>query len=451
MQAQPINNDILTGPIISTFIRYVIPSVLGLLAITTASIVDGIFVGQFVSTDGLAAITLLIPFFTLAFAIALMLCIGGAVRAGSYFGQGKTDAASAVFSKCLITVLIVGLLLMSFSLLLDQQILSLLGAPDLLRTLVLPYYHILCVVLVIQTTSMVLYYFIRLDNRLKLATFALITGALINIVLNAIFIIVLEMGLTGAAWATLIAQLAQLLILSSYFLSKHRRLTLILRPGNWSEINKVAYNGLSEFVNELSAGAVILLLNWLLVVYQGVSGLAAFAVINYMIFVSLMLYYGIADALHLLISQNHGAANTKRIGDFVLTALTLVFIISMLLISMLLLCPQWLIQLFLHSEAAESQQLSAYFIQLVWPLFAANGLNVTISIYLTAVQKPLPSMCLALSRGLILPVGLLLLLSVWLPEQQFLIALPIAEWLTFILALLLCWRFSPSKIIQQTS
>ncbi|WP_417548937.1 MATE family efflux transporter [Methylophaga sp.] len=451
MQASQTDNDVLYGPIISTFLRFAIPSILGLLAITTASIVDGIFIGQFVSSDGLAAITLLIPFFTLVFAIALMLSIGGAVRAGSYLGQDKIEAASAVFSKCLISIFIVGLLFMSISLLLDRQILTLLGAPQELIILVLPYFHIICVVLVLQITSMVLYYFIRLDNCQKLGTSALVAGALINIVLDALFIIGLEMGLKGAALATLAAQIVQMLILSTYFLGKQRRLKLILRPGNWSEVTKVAYNGLSEFVNELSGGMVILLLNWLLIIYQGVSGLAAFAVINYLIFISLMIYYGIADALHLLISQNHGAAQAKRIRDFLVTAMLMVLVLSLSLISILLLYPQWLIQLFLQDGAVESQQLSAQFIHLVWPLFLVNGLNVTLSVYLTAMQKPLPSMSVALSRGLILPAGLLLLFATWLPEKQFLIALPLAEWLTFILALLLCWKYSPSNIIQKNS
>lgn len=451
MQASQTDNDVLYGPIISTFLRFAIPSILGLLAITTASIVDGIFIGQFVSSDGLAAITLLIPFFTLVFAIALMLSIGGAVRAGSYLGQDKIEAASAVFSKCLISIFIVGLLFMSISLLLDRQILTLLGAPEELIILVLPYFHIICVVLVLQITSMVLYYFIRLDNCQKLGTSALVAGALINIVLDALFIIGLEMGLKGAALATLAAQIVQMLILLTYFLGKQRRLTLILRPGNWSEVARVAYNGLSEFVNELSGGMVILLLNWLLIIYQGVSGLAAFAVINYLIFISLMIYYGIADALHLLISQNHGAAQAKRIRDFLVTAMLTVLVLSLSLIGILLLYPQWLIQLFLQDGAVESQQLSAQFILLVWPLFVVNGLNVTLSVYLTAMQKPLPSMSVALSRGLILPAGLLLLFATWLPEKQFLIALPLAEWLTFILALILCWHYSPSKVIHTNS
>lgn len=449
MQASNTNNDVLNGPIISTFLKFAIPSILGLLAITTASIVDGIFIGQFVSSAGLAAITLLIPFFTLIFAIALMFSIGGAVRAGSYLGQSNIKAASAVFSKCLISILVVSLLFMSFSLILDRQILTLLGAPEELVTLVLPYFHIICVVLVLQVTSMVLYYFIRLDNRQKLGTFALVAGALINIALDALFIISLEMGLKGAAIATLAAQIVQMLILSTYFLSKKRRLRLLLRPGNWSEVFKVAYNGLSEFVNELSGGMVILLLNWLLIIHQGVSGLAAFAVINYLIFISLMIYYGIADALHLLISQNHGAAQAKRIRDFLITAMVIVLSLSLSIISVLLLYPEWLIQLFLQDDAVESQQLSAQFILLVWPLFVVNGLNVTLSVYLTAMQKPLPSMLVALTRGLVLPAALLLLFVALLPDKQFLIALPLAEWLTFIFALVLCWKYSPSNIIEK--
>lgn len=449
MQASQTDNAVLNGPVFSTFIRYAIPSILGLVAITTASIVDGIFIGQFVSAEGLASITLLIPFFTLVFAVALMLSIGGAVLAGSYLGQNNIDAASAIFSQCLISIVIFGLVFMGMSLLFDQQILSLLGAPPELIALVLPYFQIICMVLVLQITGMVLYYFIRLDNQQKLATTALVAGALINILLDAIFIIGLEMGLRGAAWATLIAQTIQMLILLSYFLSKKRRLTLLLRPGNWSALTKVAYNGLSEFVNELSGGMVILLLNWLMVIYLGVTGVAAFAVINYLIFISLMIYYGIADALHLLVSQNYGARQAGRIRDFVLTAMVLVFLISLMLVSSLLLYPQWLIQLFLQEGAVQSQQLSAEFIKLVWPLFALNGLNITLSVYLTTMQKPLPSMTVALSRGLILPVGLLLLFSAWLPDMQFLIALPLAEGLSLVMALLLFWHYTPDKVINK--
>jgi putative MATE family efflux protein len=443
MQQDKTENIILTGPAISTFIRYAFPSVLGLLAITTASIVDGIFVGHFVSAEGLAAINLLIPFFSLIFGVALMLSIGGAVQGGHYLGQGQVHAASAIFSKCLISIFIIGIGFMSLSLLTDRWLLKLLGTPDELMPLILPYFHIICVVLVVQIFTMVLYYFIRLDNRQTLATAALVTGAITNIVLDALFIIVFDMGLTGAAWATAIAQTMQLFIMSTFFLSQQRQLYFTRQLGQWSELGRIALNGLSEFINEISGGLVILLLNWLLVLSHGVTGIAAFAVINYLIFVSLMLYYGIADALHLLVSHNHGAGHTRRIQQFVNVAISMVMILGLMLTLALLIWPQWLTGLFLHEASQQTRNISAQFIAIVWPLFLVNGLNVTLSVYLTAMQKPLPSMLVAVSRGLLLPIGLLLLLSLWLPDQQFLLALPLAEWLTFILACVLYWQFKP--------
>ena len=80
-------------------------------------------------------------------------------------------------------------------------------------------------------------------------------------------------------------------------------------------------------------------------------------------------------------------------------------------------------------------------------MFLINGVNVILSIYLTAMQKPKPSMLIAMSRGLVLPVGLLILLSSVLASPLFLIAMPLTEWLTFLMAALLFWYFRPSRII----
>lgn len=446
MSSSSPNTLILSGPVVTTFLRFALPSILGLLAITTASIVDGIFVGHFVSSDGLAAINLLIPYLSLIFGLALMIAIGGAVRGGHFIGRAQNEMASAVFSKCLVAVLFIGISFMLLSWWLDRTILGWLGTPDSVMPIILPYLHIISCVLVVQIFTMVLYYFVRQDNGQDLATTALVTGALMNIALDALFIIYFEMGLVGAAWATAIAQGIQLLILLSFFARKQRLLHWAW-PGQWAELKSISFNGLSECINEISGGLVILVLNWTLVMQLDVDGVAAFAVINYLIFVSLMLYYGIADALHLLISHNHGADNPQRIVQFVATASGMVMLISLGLTLLLLLSPQGLTGLFLDDSSASTRQLSVEFIGLVWPLFMINGLNVIVSIYLTAMQKPRPSMLIALSRGLFFPVGLLWLFSLLLSPPQFLIALPIAEWLTFTLAALLFWHFRPARLI----
>lgn len=447
MPSESPTTQILAGPVIVTFLRFALPSILGLLAITTASVVDGIFVGQFVSSDGLAAINMLIPYLSLIFGLALMLAIGGAVRCGHFLGQGEHELASAVLSKCLVSVLIIGISFMLLSILLDETILRWLGTSERLLPLILPYFHIISAVLVVQIFTMVLYYFVRQDDGQRLATTALVTGALMNIALDALFIIHFDMGLIGAAIATAIAQGIQLLILLSFFVRRQRMLHWSW-PGQWAELRQISFNGLSECINEISGGLVILVLNWTLVSQLDIEGVAAFSVINYLIFVSLMLYYGIADALHLLVSHNQGAGKVERIIQFVATASGMVLLISIALVMLLLLSPQWLTALFLSDSSAASRELSVVFISLVWPLFLINGLNVIVSIYLTAMQKPRPSMLIALSRGLLLPVGLLLLLSWLLTPPQFLVALPIAEWLTFLLAACLFYRYLPSRSVK---
>lgn len=445
MSHNETESSILNGPVFITFLKYALPSILGLMAITTASLVDGMFVGHFVSANGLAAINLLIPYLTLIFGLALMLAIGGAVRGGHFLGQNKSSEASAVFSKCLVAILFVGLFFLLLSWLFDTTILSWLGTPDSLSALILPYYQIISAVLVIQIFTMVLYYFVRLDNGQRLATTALVSGAVMNILLDAIFIVGFDMGLVGAAWATAIAQAIQLLILSRFFFRQHRQLFFCWPRQGWGELKQISFNGLSEFINEISGGLVILVLNWLLVINLDVEGIAAFAVINYLIFVSLMLYYGFADALHLLVSHNHGAGHYQRITQFVSVGIAMVMLVGIGLTLTLLIWPQCLISLFLNEASMSTRALSNEFISVIWPLFLINGVNVTLSIYLTAMQKPIPSMFIAFSRGFVFPIGLLLLFSWLLPQPDFILALPIAEWLTFFVAAFLFWRSRPSK------
>lgn len=157
MSASSPNSLILSGPVITTFLRFALPSMLGLLAITTASIVDGIFVGHYVSSDGLAAINLLLPYLSLIFGLALMIAIGGAVRCGHFLGRGDTEQASAVFGKCLVAVLVVGFSFMFLSWWLDLTLLRWLGTPESLIALILPYFHIISCVLIVQIFTMVLY------------------------------------------------------------------------------------------------------------------------------------------------------------------------------------------------------------------------------------------------------------------------------------------------------
>ncbi len=452
-------NPALTGRIIPTFLYYVIPSSISLIAITTANLVDGIFVGNHIGADALAAITLLVPYLTVLFAIALMFAIGGSVSAGTYLGEAKFHSASRIFNQSLIAIGIISTTLAVLSVFFEQQLYQILNAPLSVQPVISQYFSIIRWVLIIQLFSLVLYYFIRIDGHPLLATCALVSGALMNILLDALFIVHLNMGLAGAAYATLLAQIVQCLILMSYFFSAKRTLRLSLRQSQWSELRHAAFNGLSEFINEISVGLIFLLINYLVIARLGLAGIAAFSVVNYFIFLSIMLCYGIADALHLVISQNYGAKHTHRIEQFLLTGLCCALALGGVLLLVLLQWQHIAISWFLDSKAVEVADLAAQILLLIWPLFLVNGLNIILSCYLTAIHKPRPSALIATARSLVLPGLLLVLLYTLLPQFKailwatsqwsFLIALPLAEWCTFILAIIVTYPHWPSSIKNQ--
>lgn len=439
-------NRILDGKIIPTFFYFVVPSIASLLALTTANLVDGLFIGNFVGAHALAAVNFLIPYLALVFGLALMLAIGGSVRAGKALGEKNPQAASAIFSKCVVTVLIFSLVIAVVNLSLSRWIFSALGAPESLHDMMRRYFFIIACFLPAQLLSVVLYYFIRADGKPVLATVALTSGAACNILLDALFVGYFQWGIGGAAWATGISQCLQLSVLCRYFWLSSHKLRFSVRQTQWSEVARAAFNGVSEFVNEISGGLVILVVNWLLVTRIGVDAVSAFTVINYCLFASLMMFYGIADAMQLLVAQNFGARQLKRIGHFMwVSAGTVVALGGFFIVLLLGWREQW-VNLFLSPDEAEVIELATGFILVVWPIFLVNGLNVLLSSYLTAIHQPGASAAVAFLRSLILPVGLLAILFHWFPRHSLLAALPMAEWLTFAVALTIFLRFTPHSL-----
>ncbi|MCE8044884.1 multidrug transporter MatE [Halomonas daqingensis] len=442
------HDPILRGPHWPVFFRYALPSVAGLLALTTANIVDGIFIGNFVGGEALAALNLLIPCFAMLFGLALALAIGGTVRAGKSLGEGDSAAASAIFSKCLVATLVLALTAALLGVTFHESLYRLLGASPELYPLMSDYFLVIVWVLVVQLVTMVLYYFVRVDGFPVLATVALVTGAGANILLDALLVGWLGYGLRGAALATGIAQLLQFAVLLRYFAAKRRRLRFRLRQRQWGEVFKAGGNGVSEWINEASVGLVMLLINWLLITSQGVAGVAAFTVVNYLIFLSLMVFYGIADAMHVLLSHNLGAGNARRIRTFMGCGAGVILGLGAVLVLSVWFQGGALVRLFLDPAADPAiAGLADRFLTILWPLFLINGLNVLLSVYLTAMQQPLPSAAVALSRSLVLPAALLVLIATYFPQWPLLIALPLAEWLTFGLALALFIRFRPQRLV----
>ncbi|WP_052481298.1 MATE family efflux transporter [Gilvimarinus agarilyticus] len=425
-------NAALGAPVLGTFLRYVGASVAGLLALTGAAIIDGFMVGKWLGAEALAAVNLLIPLWILLFGLVLMLAIGASVVASRYLGAGRLNAASKIFSATLSMAAIGGLALTLIFSFLNNYLLALLAVPESLQALVRPYFLIVLAGLAPQYVAVVLYYFLRVAGEAQRASRALVLGALVNIILDILLLGVLHWDIRAAALATLTAQLTQCaLLLVTY---RRHAGALHWRPAflKTKRLLQFCANGFSEFVNEVSAGIVLLIIHWLLSREFGVAAVAGFALIHYALLLNIMLACAIAEVVHVLVSQNNGAGQTQRSQLFFRLGLGLAVVTGIILWCFSHWGSQALSQWFFSSVNA------AHFAQQFWPViapvFLLTGANLVISAWFTAQQRPGRSALIALSRSLVLPLFFLWLLYTSSLSLPFLWALPFAELFTLLLA-----------------
>ena len=179
----------------------------------------------------------------------------------------------------------------------------------------------------------------------------------------------------------------------------------------------------------------------------GVDGVAAYTVVNYVLWISIMISFGISDSLSPIISKNFGAKEPKRIEAFLKYAFISVSIFGLILVMCVLVIPEQISGIFLQKTDNNSIEIILMFLSLVWPAFLFNGLNMVISAYFTAMHKPLPSATIALLRSLLFPAIFIIGLPLFLGNIGIYLAIPFAEFFTFIIALFLFRASTPMKLI----
>lgn len=450
MNDETTKYDPLTGNITSVFLRYAIPEIGGMLALSSAGLIDAIFLGNFVGAEALAAVNLSIPVWSLIFGLGLMIAVGGSVVCGKYLGEKNHQLANEIFTKTVLVTLVISLL---FSVLLNlaliDQLVSALGATD--ARLAVPLGTYLTIMLwftPFMMLHMVFFYFVRLDGHPILAAVATLVGATVNIFLDWLLIVHLEMGIMGAALATAMGAVLASMILFPHFFTHRSRLKFSGPLADWLDLVKAYVNGASEFANEASIGVTTFIFNWVMVTRMGVEGVAALTIIDYLLMAGLMISYGISDSLQPVISQNFGARSERRIMELLRIAAFAIGAVGVAMILIIVSIPEILTRVFLKPDEVETARIAAQFLTFLWPAFLFNGLNILASAYLTSMQKPMQSAFIAFSRGFALPAAFLLMLPMWLGDAGIYLSLPLAEAVAFAASVLFFMQNTPSRVIQ---
>ena len=419
------------------FYKFAVPNILSLVLLSSAGIIDAIFIGRYVDEISLAAVNTANPVYSFIWGLSMMIMIGGAVAAGKYFGEKNIKAANEVFTNSIIAVFLITVVVSLIIFIFTENIIMLIGGSEKTTPIAALYLKTIIPFILFTTIGYGLSVFARVDGFPMLASLALIMGALTNIILDAIFIAVLNMGVKGAAYATGISFIVSFLILFIHFARKKGNLRITLQLRNFSHIIKTSYNGLSEFLNEISVGITMALFNITMMKYAQEEGVAAFTAINYIMWLGNMVNYGAADTLNPLISTNYGAGKFDRIKNILKTGAFFTLLNGFGIFLTILFFSHELTSLFIKDTSSNAYNISIEFMSYVKWAFFLSGINMVLSSYFTAMLRPKESAVIASLRSLIMPYFMLLLLPKLLEIKGVYLTIPVSEIVTFITALTL--------------
>ncbi len=401
MQKQKVN--LKTTSIPKLFLTYFLPSLVAMLALSTYSTIDGIFVGKKLGENALAAIGIAWPIFPILIAFELLFSVGAAAMASYFLGRGKAFRARIVFSSvfyfALSTSLIGGIALYSFS----DSIALLLGSSATLLPLVQQYTEVIYLGAFIIVLHPMLDIFAINDKQPVLAMVAMIVGSIVNILLNYFFLFVLEFGIASSALATLLGHGIGMCILLQHFLRKRGDLYLI-RAFDIYALLSATKNGIPQSSSEISVSIMMLIFNHTIVEIAGDRGLAIYSVLMYVGIIPFTILLSMAQGVQPIASFNYGAGLMGRVRGIFNFGLVFSFLGGIVLYGMSFVFSPFLVMWFLPDDIAlrdaslldETQNaMRLYFLS-----YVLLGVNIVSAIFFQSIQRTLSSFVITLSYTL---------------------------------------------------
>ena len=427
-------SELTTKSVNKVYLKYLIPTLLGMLSNSIYCIVDIYFVSAGSGSQGLAAMNICMPVFTILSCVGLLFGVGGATIMSISQGSGDMNTRNKAFSVSVFMMLIVGLMFSVFGVLFRKEFAYLLGSDDQLLPLVLEYLTpVMCSALpfVLMYSLSVL---LRADNNPKLAMAALMVGNISNIILDYVFVSVFHMGIFGASVATSIAPVLSLIAASFHFILRKNTVHFKLKSFDPKVIGRILSVGIGSGIMELSAGAIIFMFNSAILNLGGEVYLAAYAVITNIAYVFKGLLNGFAQAAQPLISTNFGSGIIKRCSKSLRVCLIYSSVFCIVCYGIITVVPEFIVSFFSNGdtnmEAIASKGMIMYFSSLLF-----TGINTMLMYFFQSIEQGRKSLFLAVCKGfLFVTLGLWILTSLMGVEGVW-YAVLFGEVLTFIIAL----------------
>jgi putative MATE family efflux protein len=422
-----IANELGTEKISKLLIKQAVPASIGILVMSLNMIVDTIFVGQWIGIMAIAAITVVLPIAFLISSIGMGIGIGGSSIISRALGAKEYDKAFKTFGNQITLTVGLSLLFVLIGTYFCFPILQLFGANGDIVVPATEYFHIIIYGVPFLAFAMMGNPVIRAVGQPKFAMYTMIIPAITNIVLDVLFIKVLDMGMYGAGLATTISYMVCGLFVLGFFLSSKSSLSILVKNFvlDHTIVKEIVALGGITIIRQGTISLLVIILNYTLFKYGGEVSIAIYGIINRVMMFALFPVLGVTQGFLPIAGFNYGANDAKRVRETITTAIVYGTGVALLIFMGIVLFPDVIVNIFTEDTELLSKTPNALLIAfLATPVITAQLIG---SAYFQAAGKAWPALWLTLLKQGIFLIPLVYILPKFYGVTGIWMSFPIAD------------------------
>lgn len=414
-------------PLRKEFFRYVILNICGMIGLSCYILADTFFISNGLGANGLTALNLAIPIYSVIHGSGLMLGMGGAAKYSIYKGQKEQKNADKCFSSAIYIISVLAVIFMLTGVFFSEKLTMLLGADKDVFRMTKTYLQTILLFSPAFMANDTLICFVRNDGNPKLSMIGMLAGSFSNIILDYIFIFPLHMGIFGAVLATGLAPIISLSVLSKHWLARQNQFHLIRIKPSLRLTGSIISLGIPSFITEMASGIVMIVFNMNILPLRGNIGVAAYGVVANLSLVVVSIYTGIAQGIQPILSRLYGCGERKSQKQILRYALKTMLVISCGIYLIFLFYASSIVGAFNSERNTQLQQIAEMGLKLYFTAIPFVGFNIIISSYFASTEKALPAQIISFSRGFLVIIPMVFFLSSLLEMTGIWLSFPITE------------------------
>ncbi len=422
-------------------LRFVFPSIIMMIFTSIYGVVDGLFVSNYVGKIPFSAVNLIMPFLMIFSGIGFMIGTGGTALVAKNFGEGNDKKANEIFSMLITVSIAIGVIIGVLGLFAIRPVAELFRAKGETLEYCVAYGSIIMPALPTFMLQSVFQSFMIAAEKPKLGLAVTVAAGVTNMVLDAVFVAVLEWGVEGAALATTISQVVGGLIPLIYFICPNSSRLRLIRPKfDGKALWKTCTNGSSEMMSNISMSLVNMLYNFQLMKFAAESGVAAYGVIMYVNFIFISVFIGYSIGVAPIVGYHYGAENHPELKNLFKKSLIVIGSSGVVLTAAAILLSPLLSHIFVGYDP-DLKAMTEHAMIIYSSAFLMMGFNIFGSAFFTALNNGPVSALISFLRTLLFQTAAVMFLPMIFELEGIWFAIIVAEFFSLVITAIFIFKY----------